>query len=365
MIVADGLGKSYRDGAGVGDLSFTVRPGVVTGFLGPNGAGKSTTIRLMLGLTRGRGRTTFGGRTYAEVPGPLRTVGVLADAAAAHPARTAAAHLHMVAAGGGVPSRRVREVLAETGLTSVARKPAGRLSLGMKQRLGLATALLGDPEYLILDEPANGLDPQGVRWIRDLLKRLAGEGRTVFASSHLLAETALLAEDLIVIAGGRLVSAGPLDEFVRRHARADVVARTEHPAALLVALARDGLRVRQEARDLVVETADTERVAAVAGRAGVQVRELFVRQSGLEDAFLAATAAASAAGTPAAAATPAAAGMASAAATPAPAAAATPPAAGTAGAAAAPAPAPAATPPPAATTTPASAAPDRPRQELP
>ncbi|HET6704317.1 ABC transporter ATP-binding protein [Amycolatopsis sp.] len=296
MIVAEGLGKSYRDGAGVGNLSFTVRPGVVTGFLGPNGAGKSTTIRLMLGLTRGRGRTTFGGRTYAEVPGPLRTVGVLADAAAVHPARTAAAHLRMVAAGGGVPARRVREVLAEVGLADVAGKPAGRFSLGMKQRLGLATALLGDPEYLILDEPANGLDPQGVRWIRDLLQRLAGEGRTVFASSHLLAETALLAEDLIVIAGGRLVSAGPLAEFVRRHARADVVVRAESPGALLVALARDGLRVRQEARELVVDTADTARVAAVAGRAGVPVRELFVRQSGLEDAFLAATAGAATAG---------------------------------------------------------------------
>lgn len=293
MIVAEGLAKTYRGGAGVVDLSFTVRPGVVTGFLGPNGAGKSTTIRLMLGLTRGRGRTTFGGRTYAEVPGPLRTVGVLTDAAAVHPARTAAAHLRMVAAGGGLPATRVREVLTTVGLESVARRPAGRFSLGMKQRLGLATALLGDPEYLILDEPATGLDPEGVRWIRDLLRRLAGEGRTILASSHLLAEMSLLADDLIVIGAGRLVSAGALDEFVRRHARADVVVRVENPSVLLVALARDGLRVRQEnAAELVVETADTGRVAAVAARAGVGVRELFVRRSGLEDAFLAATAAA-------------------------------------------------------------------------
>ncbi|MGW5714658.1 ABC transporter ATP-binding protein [Amycolatopsis sp. NPDC003865] len=292
MIVAEGLAKTYRGGAGVEDLSFTVRPGVVTGFLGPNGAGKSTTIRLMLGLTRGRGRTTFGGRVYADVPGPLRTVGVLADAAAVHPARTAAAHLRMVAAGGGVGARRVREVLATVGLESVAEKPAGRFSLGMKQRLGLAAALLGDPEYLILDEPATGLDPEGVRWIRDLLRRLAGEGRTILASSHLLAEMSPLADDLIVIGAGRLVSAGPLEEFVRRHARADVVVRADRPSALLVALARDGLCVRQEAADLVVETADPERVAAVAGRAGVAVRELYVRRSGLEDAFLAATAAA-------------------------------------------------------------------------
>ncbi|WP_410667530.1 ABC transporter ATP-binding protein [Amycolatopsis sp. cmx-4-68] len=293
MIVADGLTKTYRGGAGVEDLSFTVRPGVVTGFLGPNGAGKSTTIRLMLGLTRGRGRTTFGGRTYAGVPGPLRTVGVLTDAAAVHPARPAAAHLRMVAAGGGLPARRVHEVLATVGLESVARRPAGRFSLGMKQRLGLATALLGDPEYLVLDEPATGLDPEGVRWIRDLLRRLAGEGRTILASSHLLAEMSLLADDLIVIGAGRLVSAGPLDEFVRRHARADVVVRAESAGVLMVALARDGLRVRHEAAgELVVETADTGRVAAVAGRAGVGLRELFVRRSGLEDAFLAATAAA-------------------------------------------------------------------------
>ncbi|MEU7789783.1 ATP-binding cassette domain-containing protein [Amycolatopsis sp. NPDC049159] len=293
MIVAEGLTKTYRGGTGVSGLSFTVRPGVVTGFLGPNGAGKSTTIRLMLGLTRGAGRTTFGGRAYADVPGPLRTVGVLIDAAAVHPARTAAAHLRMVAAGGGLPARRVREVLAAVGLESAANRPAGRFSLGMKQRLGLATALLGDPEYLILDEPATGLDPEGVRWIRDLLRGLAGEGRTILASSHLLAEVSLLAEDLIVIGAGRLVSAGPLEEFVREHARADVVVRASQPSALLVALARDGLRVRQEtAGELVVETADTGRVAAVAARAGVAVHELFVRRSGLEDAFLAATAAA-------------------------------------------------------------------------
>ncbi|WP_143265026.1 AAA family ATPase, partial [Amycolatopsis lexingtonensis] len=214
-------------------------------------------------------------------------------AAAVHPARTATAHLRMVASGGGLPARRVREVLASVGLESVAHRPAGRFSLGMKQRLGLATALLGDPEYLILDEPANGLDPEGVRWIRDLLRRLAAEGRTILASSHLLAEMSLLADDLIVIGAGRLVSAGPLAEFVREHARTDVVVRVEQPGVLLVALARDGLRVRQEtAGELVVETADTGRVASVAARAGIAVRELFVRQSGLEDAFLAATAAA-------------------------------------------------------------------------
>ncbi|WP_431878757.1 ABC transporter ATP-binding protein [Amycolatopsis sacchari] len=293
MIVAQGLTKRYPGGTGVEDLSFTVRPGVVTGFLGPNGAGKSTTIRLMLDLTRGSGRTTFGGRTYAEVPGPLRTVGVLTDAAPAHPARTAAAHLRMVAAGGGLPARRVREVLATVGLESAARRPAGRFSLGMRQRLGLATALLGDPEYLLLDEPATGLDPEGLGWLRDLLRGLAEEGRTILVSSHLLAEMASLAEDLVVIGAGRLVSAGPLEEFVRRHAHAEVVVRVDDPGLLMVALARDGLHVRKEAAaELVIATADTERVSAAAARAGVGVRELFVRHSGLEDAFLAATAAA-------------------------------------------------------------------------
>ncbi|WP_370948575.1 ATP-binding cassette domain-containing protein [Amycolatopsis sp. cg5] len=290
-IVAAGLTKRYRNGGGVENLSFAVRPGVVTGFLGPNGAGKSTAIRLMLGLTHGEGQTTFGGLGYAQLDDPTRTVGVFLEASAVHPARTAAAHLRMIAAGGGLPAKRVREVLGIVGLESVADKAAGQFSLGMKQRLGLAAALLGDPEYLILDEPANGLDPEGVRWIRRFLRGLAGEGRTIFASSHLLGEMSQLADDLIVIGDGRLLSAGPMAEFVERHSCTDVVVRTQQAAALQVALTRTGLRVSQEQPgELVVGTADTEVVADVAARAGVAVRELFVRRSGLEEAFLAATA---------------------------------------------------------------------------
>ncbi|WHT23086.1 ATP-binding cassette domain-containing protein [Crossiella sp. CA-258035] len=291
MIIAQGLTKQYGHDTGVADLSFTVRPGVVTGFLGPNGAGKSTTIKLMLGLVHGAGRTTFADRTYAELTDPLRTVGVLVDPSAVHPARSAAAHLHMIAAGGGLPPRRVREVLALVGLNSVGDKAVGKFSLGMRQRLGLAAALLGDPEYLILDEPANGLDPDGVRWIRQFLRDLATQGRTVLASSHLLAEMSQLADDLLVIGAGRLISAGPLAEFVDQHTRSSVVVRGPAAPQLLIALSRQGLRVRQEtAEELVVDTHDTEQVATVAAHAGLPIRELFLRRSGLEEAFMAATA---------------------------------------------------------------------------
>ncbi|MCK2239120.1 ATP-binding cassette domain-containing protein [Crossiella sp. S99.1] len=291
MIIAEGLTKQYGGGVGVDDLSFAVRPGVVTGFLGPNGAGKSTTIKLMLGLVCGAGRTTFTGHTYLELADPLRTVGVLVDPGAVHPSRSAAGHLRMVAAGGGLPMRRVPEVLSLVGLDSVADKAVGKFSLGMRQRLGLATALLGDPEYLILDEPANGLDPDGVRWIRRFLRGLAAQGRTVLASSHLLAEMAQLADDLIVIGAGRLISAGPLADFVDQHTRSTVVVRGPESARLLVALGRNGLRVWQgTAEELVVDTDNTELVARVAAQAGTPVRELFVRRSDLEEAYLAATA---------------------------------------------------------------------------
>lgn len=291
MIIAEGLTKRYAGGAGVQELSFTVRPGVVTGFLGPNGAGKSTTIKLMLGLVHGAGRTTFGGRTYLELADPLRTVGVLVDPGAVHPARSAAGHLRMIAAGAGLPATRVREVLSLVGLESVGTKAVRTFSLGMRQRLGLATALLGNPEYLILDEPANGLDPEGVRWIRQTLRRLAAEGRTVLASSHLLAEMSHLADDLIVIGAGRMIAAAPLREFVQQHTRSAVVVRSAHAAQLMVALSRTGLRVRQDtAYELTVDTDNTELVAGVAGRAEIPIRELFVQHSGLETAFMAATA---------------------------------------------------------------------------
>ncbi|MCE7010165.1 ATP-binding cassette domain-containing protein [Kibdelosporangium philippinense] len=290
MINAEGLTKRYAGGVGIADLSFQVRPGVVTGFLGPNGAGKSTTIKLMLGVIHGEGRTTFNGIEYKHLPDPLRTVGVLVDPGAVHPARTAAGHLRMVAAGGGISAKRVHAVLSTVGLESVANKAVGKFSLGMRQRLGLATALLGDPEYLILDEPANGLDPEGVLWIRHFLKRLAAEGRTVLASSHLLAEMSQLADELVVIAAGKLVAAEPLAQFVRQYTRGEVVVRSAQITPLMVTLGQAGLRVRQEVDELVVDTDDSDVVATVAAKAGIPIRELFVRRSGLEAAFMAATA---------------------------------------------------------------------------
>ena len=195
MIVADGLAKRYGAKPAVDDLSFQVRPGVVTGFLGPNGAGKSTTMRLMLDLDYGQGRTRFDGRRFRDIPHPMREIGTVLEARAFHPTRSARNHLRMLAVGNGVPTRRVDEVLGLVGLGEVAAKRPRGFSLGMAQRLGLAAALLGDPHTLILDEPANGLDPHGIQWLRDLLKSLASQGRTVFVSSHLLPEMALMADE--------------------------------------------------------------------------------------------------------------------------------------------------------------------------
>ncbi len=207
MIEARGLTKRYRSRVAVDALSFDVRPGTVTGFLGPNGSGKSTTMRMILGLDRpDRGQVRIGGRRYHELHWPLREVGALLEARAFHPGRSARAHLAALAAGNAIPRARVDEVLDLVGLTDAARRRAGKFSLGMGQRLGVAAALLGDPEVLLLDEPMNGLDPEGIRWIRDLLKSLAAQGRTVFVSSHLIGEMALTADRLVVIGRGRLLA---------------------------------------------------------------------------------------------------------------------------------------------------------------
>ena len=231
MITAVGLRKQYGPKVAVDDLSFEVRPGVVTGFLGPNGAGKSTTMRLMLDLDRGDGVTRFDGRRYRDIARPMREIGAVLEAKAFHPTRTARNHLRMLAAANGIADERIDEVLALVGLTDVARgKPKG-FSLGMSQRLGLACALLGDPHTLVLDEPANGLDPHGIQWLRDVLKALAGQGRTVFVSSHLLAEMALMADELVVIGRGRLIDAGPVSSFVGRFTQASVLVRTPQAAA--------------------------------------------------------------------------------------------------------------------------------------
>jgi ABC-2 type transport system ATP-binding protein len=215
VIVAEGLTKRYGRTVAVDDLSFAVRPGCVTGFLGPNGAGKSTTLRMMLGLDRpSAGRVTIGGSAYATLKRPLHTVGAMLEGRAAHPGRQARHHLLYLARSNGIPDRRVGEVLELVGLAGQGRRRAGALSLGTAQRLGLAAALLGDPPVLLLDEPVNGLDPEGVHWLRSLLRRYAQEGRTVLVSSHLMAETALTADRLVVIARGRLVADAAVDEFV-------------------------------------------------------------------------------------------------------------------------------------------------------
>ncbi|GAA3438448.1 ATP-binding cassette domain-containing protein [Kutzneria kofuensis] len=291
MIVARGLTKRYGSVTAVDDLSFTVQPGVVTGFLGPNGAGKSTTMRLMLGLGHGAGRTEFDGRSYGELAHPARTVGVMLDARGVHPGRTARAHLRMIAAGAGLPADRVDQALDRVGLLDVADRRAGGFSLGMSQRLGLAGALLGNPRTLMLDEPANGLDPEGVRWLRDLLKALAAEGRTVFVSSHQLGEMAVLADALVVIGQGRLVAAESTDAFVARNSRPEVLVRPGDPGLLTDLLVRAGFQVVPHPDgSLVVATHDTDAIATIAMHAGIVLRELTVRHSSLEDAFFTATA---------------------------------------------------------------------------
>ncbi|WP_338040115.1 ATP-binding cassette domain-containing protein [Nocardia huaxiensis] len=291
MIQARGLSKHYGDVRAVGNLSFDVQPGVVTGFLGPNGAGKSTTMRLMLGLDHGGGRTLFDGHTYGELTDPLRSVGVMLDARAVHPKRTARGHLRMVAAGAGIDHGRVDEVLDTVGLTSAAGKRAGGFSLGMQQRLGLATALLGDPATIILDEPANGLDPEGVRWLRDTLKKLAQQGRTIFVSSHLLNEMAHLADSLIVIGTGELIAAESVPEFVNRNTAQRIVVRSDRPRELADALSRNGFQVALEPDGtVVVRGHDRQAVAAIAMRAGLLITELTQAQSSLEEAFFRATA---------------------------------------------------------------------------
>ena len=229
MITAHGLRKRYGDKVAVDDLSFDVRPGVVTGFLGPNGAGKSTTMRLMLDLDHGSGETRFDGKRFRDIRDPMREIGAVLEAKAFHPTRTARNHLRMLAAANRIPTSRVDEVFDIVGLAEVKNKKPRGFSLGMAQRLGLAQALLGDPRMLIMDEPANGLDPHGIHWLRDVLKSLAGQGRTVFVSSHLLAEMSLMADELVVIGLGKMIDNGPVDGFVKKFTQTTVLVRT--PAA--------------------------------------------------------------------------------------------------------------------------------------
>jgi ABC-2 type transport system ATP-binding protein len=289
LIEAHGLGKSYGSKRAVDELGFTVRPGSVTGFLGPNGSGKSTTMRLMLGLDHGEGRTTFDGRTFNELDHPLRHVGALLEAKPFHPTRRARDHLRMLAAANGIARSRVDEVLGLVGLESVAGGRPRKFSLGMGQRLGIAAALLGDPHTLLLDEPSNGLDPQGITWLRSLLKHLAGEGRSVFVSSHLLQEMAVLADELVVIGRGRLVVNGAVADFITASGLDTVEVRSPDAALLAPALEGRGAIVDVEDDTLVVRGIDAEVVGDAAHEVGARIHQLVSRQASLEEAFLSAT----------------------------------------------------------------------------
>jgi len=286
-IEAHGLGKSYGGKPAVDDLSFEVQPGSVTGFLGPNGAGKSTTMRLMLGLDNGTGTTTYDGKRFAELSHPMRHVGALLEAKPFHPTRKARNHLRMLAAANGISGRRVDEVLALVGLTEVAKaKPKG-FSMGMGQRLGLAAALLGEPHTLILDEPANGLDPQGIQWMRFFLKALAAEGRSIFVSSHLLSEMALMADHLVVIGKGRLIATGPVEEFVSSATSNAVVVRTPDLSELADLVVGQGAQAdRTEPGLLVITGMAAQAVGDLAFEHGIRLHELSNRVATLEEAFL-------------------------------------------------------------------------------
>ncbi|MGY1524514.1 ABC transporter ATP-binding protein [Streptomyces sp. MN3] len=287
------LTKEYGTRRAVDDLTFTVPPGRVTGFLGPNGAGKSTTMRLVLGLDHPTsGSATLGGRPYASLHEPLRTVGALLDSGAALGSRTGRDHLRVLAATHRIPDRRVDEVLEETGLAPAARRRVRTYSLGMRQRLGFAAALLGDPEVVMLDEPSNGLDPEGIVWIRGLLRRLADEGRTVLVSSHLMTETASFADHLVVLGRGRLLADTPMRDFIDARVRPAVRVRTSDPDALENALARHGHQaVRHPGGHWTVPDARVDDIGRLASAEGVPLLELTADEGTLEQAYLDLTAA--------------------------------------------------------------------------
>ena len=290
MISAHRLTKTYGSTRAVDGLDFTVEPGRVTGFLGPNGAGKSTTMRMILGLDRPTsGSVTVAGKRYLEHAAPLREVGALLEAKAMHPGRSARDHLRWMAASNGIPQTRVGEVLDLVGLEAVAGQRAGRFSLGMGQRLGIAAALLGDPPVVVLDEPVNGLDPEGIRWIRTLLRRLAAEGRTVLVSSHLMSEMALTADHLVVIGRGRILADCNMATFIADYATSYVRVRGPQRAAIAEALRRSGGEVATHGDELHVTSLDVAEVGDTAFRAGLALHELTLVRSSLEDAFMSLT----------------------------------------------------------------------------
>ena len=286
MIEATALTKRYGATTAVNDLTFTAQSGRVTGFLGPNGAGKSTTMRLILGLDEpDAGRVLVDGVPYRQLQDPLRTVGAMLDATWRHPGRSGRDHLRWLAATNGIPDKRVEEVLALVGLTSVAKTRVLQYSLGMQQRLGIAASMLGDPRVLLFDEPVNGLDPEGMAWIRQLLHALAAEGRTVFVSSHLLPEMAQTAQDLVVIGRGRLIYQGTMDEFIARTSEHGVRVRTPHADELRAALTGQA-EFTEDGGAFLVSGLDSDRIGQLAFDAGATLHELSPITGSLEEAYL-------------------------------------------------------------------------------
>ena len=288
MITASGITKTYGSTRAVDDLSFEVRAGVVTGFLGPNGSGKSTTMRMVMGLDRpDSGVVTIDGKRFGDLRWPLREVGALLEAKALHPGRSAHNHLLALAQTNSIPKARVDQVLELVGLEAVAKRKVGKFSLGMSQRLGIASALLGDPGVLLFDEPINGLDPEGILWVRNLLKGLAGEGRTIFVSSHLMSEMALTATDLVVIGRGQLIADTTVEDFIASNTEATVLVRSPGADALGAALVEAGGRVAAGPDGgLLVTGLDATRIGDVAHAQGIALHELSPQQASLEEVFM-------------------------------------------------------------------------------
>ncbi|GAA3195993.1 ABC transporter ATP-binding protein [Streptomyces virens] len=292
MIELEGLTKRYGEKVAVNNLTFAVRPGIVTGFLGPNGAGKSTTMRMILGLDRPTaGDVRIDGTHYDRLKDPLTSIGALLEAKGVHPGRSAYHHLLCLAQSNGIPARRVHEVLDTVGLSAVARKKAKGFSLGMGQRLGIAAALLGDPRILMFDEPVNGLDPEGIHWIRTLMKSLAAQGRTVFVSSHLMSEMALTADHLVVIGQGRLLADTSMAEFIQRNSRSYVRVRSPERERLLDVLHGAGITAVENGNGtLEVDGSKAEHIGELAARHQLVLHELSPQQASLEEAFMRLTA---------------------------------------------------------------------------
>ncbi|MDR6866555.1 ABC-2 type transport system ATP-binding protein [Microbacterium resistens] len=291
MIMAENLTKRFGAKTAVDDVSFEVRPGMVTGFLGPNGAGKSTTMRMIVGLDRpDSGTVTVNGLPFAQHAAPMTEVGALLDAKAVHPGRTAEAHLRMLASTHGIARSRVTEVMGLTGITSVANRRIGGFSLGMHQRLGIAATMLGDPHTLLLDEPVNGLDPEGVHWVRGFVRALAAEGRAILLSSHLMSEMAQVADHIIVLGRGRVLADAPVGDFLREGGRERTRVRVSDPGALAALLAADGVAIAHAADGaLEVEGTPAAHITRIAVGADLDVHEITPLRASLEEAYLALT----------------------------------------------------------------------------